>query len=276
MSSKIRSLLVNEALQYVDGPLPVRCVCPVCLGGSDHEECQTVWDGDDGNVYTKCHRSTCEAGTYLVKGSITTLAEREASRGKDTTSMRKPSQHKEGYPLSQREWDQLQIRYNFYFTPEYTSQLIQSYRRQGLLFPMYDVDGEQRGCILKPYDDSLPKSLTYKDEGYDGMSWYLTADHLLTKHIILVEDVISAIACMQCGFSAISLNGTLLNRERVDLIRKYKRTLYLCLDADATSKAIQYAIYLGSQCTIKVNRLDADFKDMTREQAVATLHAICG
>jgi len=136
---------------------------------------------------------------------------------------------------------------------------------------MYDVNGEERGCVIKPYADSLPKSLTYKDPDYDGMSWYLDTSHMLDGRIVLVEDGLSALALLGKGISSVSLNGTLLNLERMRVIFRYKKVGYLALDADATSKSLQYAIRFGSAYKLKVMRLMKDFKNMTSDELDAVL-----
>lgn len=265
-----RQSVINEAKMHLDGPLPVRIVCPACNGGSSHEECLVIWDGEDGNVYATCHRAHCEINTVLVAGSLRVL---QASSGQMTPKpehLKRTKQWGEGAPLSGECQTFMARKYKYPFTIGVTT--LRSYNvgtsRECLYLPMYNADGEQRGCVLKPiYPDSgLPKSLTYKDDDYDGMSWYLTRWHMAEPSIVLVEDPLSAIALLSEGTSAISLNGTLLNIDRLEAITAHKRKIHIWLDADATNKAVKYAIKFGNRYSLKVHRLETDPKDMTIDE----------
>jgi DNA primase len=133
------------------------------------------------------------------------------------------------------------------------------------VLPMYDRDGEPKGVVVKAYkegDYRGPKSMTYKEPLYDGMSWYVQSSAPVLEEVFLVEDGLSALALHNKGVSAVSLNGTTLNAERISQINIGTPKVYLCLDADATRTALKHAIkYLGS-VNIQVIRLDKDIKDM--------------
>lgn len=266
-----RQAVINEAKMHLDGPLPVRIVCPACNGGSSHEECLVIWDGGDGNVYATCHRAHCDINTVLVAGSLRVLTASAGSMTPKPEHLKRTKQWGQGQRLSDagREFVERKYRYPF-FTAD--SEFLKSYnigtKRECLYLPMSNADGEQRGCILKPIhkDSGLPKSLTYKDDDYDGMSWYLTSWHMAEPSIVLVEDPLSALALLSEGTSAISLNGTLLNIDRLESISAHKRKIHIWLDADATNKAVKYAIKFGNRYSLKVHRLTTDPKDMTIDE----------
>lgn len=260
-----RQAVVTAAKDALGGPLPVRMVCPVCLGGSDHEECLVVWDGDDGNVYATCHRSRCEIGTVLVDGSLRVRAIAAGEFKDKPEHLTSPKQYKQGVRLTGngKAW----LMYKADLPDRYHDVYVMSYgagANECVYFPMLDPDAKQRGCILKPIspDTTLPKSLTYKDDGYDGMSWYLPVDHLIKREVVLVEDCLSALVLLAQGVCAISLNGTMLNPERIETISKYKSCIHICLDADASRKAVRYALRYRNRFKLKVTRLEKDFKDM--------------
>ena len=268
----------------MSGPLPIRTVCPACNGGSDHEESLVVWEGEDGNVLATCHRSRCEIGTVLVSGTMNIpRVGMEIAHWQPAPEHLRATKYSQGQPLTKDGALWIHNKCRFPFPPRYVDVYFKSYNagvgkaeRECVYFPMLDPNQEQRGCILKPIhpDSELPKSLTYKDEGYDGMSWYLTTDHMIQRSIVLVEDVLSALAVLACGMSSISLNGTMLNPDRLVTISKYKRVIHVALDADATAKAVRYALRYGTRFNLKVMRLMKDFKDMTKDELKEVLSGI--
>lgn len=263
-----RQAVINEATRHLGGPLPARVVCPVCNGGSDHEECLTIWDGDDGNVYATCHRSKCSITTVLVSGSLNIPAIAASQFRDKPEHLTSPTQYRQGRPATDNTMRWVRNKVGYDFPDRYFGPYVQSYGHgldECAYFPMLDVDTNQRGCILKPIHSKseLPKSLTYKDQDYVGLSWFLPADHLIRRGVVLVEDVLSALAILKHGGCALSLNGTMLNPERIDLISRYKSCIHICLDADASLKAVKYALRYRNRYTIKVTRLERDLKDMT-------------
>lgn len=152
-----RQSVINEAKMHLDGPLPVRIVCPACNGGSSHEECLVIWDGEDGNVYATCHRAHCEINTVLVAGSLRVLTASSGQMTPKPEHLKRTKQWGEGEPLSGDGWEFIQRKYRYPF-PEYNSMFL-SYnvgtKRECLYLPMCNADGVQRGCVLKPiYPDS--------------------------------------------------------------------------------------------------------------------------
>lgn len=275
-----RQAVVNAAKDVLGGPLPVRMVCPVCLGGSDHEECLVVWDGDDGNAYATCHRSRCEVGTVLVSGSLNIHLYKGIAASEFRTKpehLTSPKRYKQGVQLTGNGKAWLTLKTNI--PDRYHDVYVMSYgegANECVYFPMLDPNTKQRGCILKPISPytTLPKSLTYKDEGYDGLSWYLPADHLIKRDVVLVEDCLSALVVLAQGACAVSLNGTMLNPDRIETISKYKSCIHICLDADASRKAVGYALRYRNRFNLKVTRLEKDFKDMGSEELKSVLKSM--
>ena len=128
--------------------------------------------------------------------------------------------------------------------------------------------------VVKPISEDWtgPKSLTYKDDTkYSGMSWFLDKEDVTTDHVFVVEDFLSALALKQVTRgTTVSLNGTLLNDERLAELLKYKWRIYLMLDADATGTAIRYARKYGPD-VIRVVRLTKDIKNMSLEEVQSLL-----
>jgi len=136
-----------------------------------------------------------------------------------------------------------------------------------IYLPMYDYEGYEMGVVVKPNRDDRPKSLTYKyKDSYDGMSWYLRPDSLRHDEVYVVEDALSALSLWTAGVDAVSLNGTMLNQDRVETLMARKWRVILCLDADATSKAIYYRSKYMGMYDIQVRRLIKDIKNMDLDE----------
>lgn len=75
----------------------------------------------------------------------------------------------------------------------------------------------------------------------------------------------SAARLSLAGYDAVSLMGTNLNMEKLlDVARSYpQRTCKLCLDRDATTKALLYADRFGLLVDMEVRTLLRDLKYLT-------------
>ena len=252
-------------------------MCPVCLGGTDHEESLSIWEIGDG-VYATCHRAKCGVGTVRIinRDTMEFAIEQAPKRSRDPVTGRVQRS------LTQADVDQalpngghglfegvqkFKCRY-----PALVGQFVHKYIKAAdadgnkVYFPMFDAKGVEHGVIVKQSLPGRPKSLTHKYEGhedYSGMSWYTNpALRAETDSVFAVEDCVSALAILRHGHQAVSLNGTLLNDARMYELAKYGGRVILCLDADATNKAIALKNkYMGSH-DIVVRRLMRDPKDM--------------
>jgi hypothetical protein len=254
-------------------------VCPVCGGGSTAEECMSLWEINDG-VYATCHRANCDVGTTLLRDNRVTVdrTERDSyqtARQAEGTYRWRQYNTLDGalYQCEYEDHDRGVVvdyldTYEAFrdIATEVPFKFIVGHSDGNIYLPMYNYSGDEVGVIVKPNTDGGPKSLTYKyDRAYDGMSWYLRADYMARPEIYLVEDGLSAIALYMYGKDAVSLNGTLLNNARVEAILDKKYKMVICLDADATGKAIgwkrRWPFY-----DVEVRRLVKDIKNMNPEE----------
>lgn len=257
-----------------------RMVCPACSGGSSRERSMSVWEINDG-IYATCHRASCTAGTtqLLSHNHVTSDTPKDIkpkrSYGRDEwvktkvffgNGLSSPITYEENDAEVVNDYLQgyAAFRDNANDVPR---KFIVGHDDGNIYLPMYDAAGKERGVIVKPDTSTGPKSLTYTyDSDYDGMSWYLRPDHMARPEIYVVEDGLSAIALYMAGVDAVSLNGTLLNDGRIWSLLNSKHVAHLCLDADATGKALYYANRYRTSCNIGVRRLVRDIKDMTMKE----------
>ena len=241
-----------------------RIVCPSCMGGSDHEECMSLWPSENGDLMATCHRAHCNVGTFAVgKWSKADTGPKQKRVGPATLVDR------DYKAVSKSMYRWLRNKYTFEFDPRYVRRYMREVdnpHRPGLVLPMENYAGTTKGMVIKPTnaDWNGPKSLTYKDDPeYSGMSWFMSHGDVSSPHVFVVEDCLSAIALKQAsGCATVSLNGTVLNDDRIRELLQFKWRIILMLDADATRKAISYAQKYGPD-VIRVVRLQHDIKDMT-------------
>lgn len=241
-----------------------RVVCPVCRGGTDREACLSIWEAG-AYVFATCHRANCDVGTVVIHGTV------PAARDRPVAIRRSPKQD-HSYQLDYESFHQFNDQYDFNFTQDSVWGTVRR-TSTAFYFPMYDADGQRKGVVVRPFEPKGPKSLTFADEGYVGVSWYTRHLGVESADVYVVEDPVSAIALYDMGLDAASLNGTALNRERFDAFMARKSRIILMLDADATRKALDFCNRYGPD-HIRVVRLSRDVKDMTRKQVQELLDSV--
>lgn len=265
-----------QCMEYYQRYGADRMVCPACGGGSTRERCMSVWEISDG-IYATCHRASCSAGTtQLLSHTHVTVDRTERDfyqsprQAEGTYRWRKyNTSGTTAYEVHDRDVvvDYLDTYEAFRdLATEVPFKFIVGHDNGNIYLPMYNYSEEEMGVVVKPNNPEGPKSLTYKyDRDYDGMSWYLRPDYMARPEIYLVEDGLSALALYMHGKDAVSLNGTLLNNARVEAILDKKYKMVICLDADATGKAIgwkrKWPFY-----DVEVRRLVKDIKNMNPEE----------
>lgn len=291
----------NPSTQVIEGlkrsgvwpcELPYRGICPICNGGSDHEATLTLnRDYETGDVWARCWRDKC---------AIRCVIQRVNGRAEAREVDKKPEEkhavvlnnirnmHKAcglGFVrklcpafasifdngTTDEDYTRLNTVRRYLLDPD-------MWRADRYVMPMYDLDGEIRGGIVKVPKHSpdyknprIPKALTYKEEGYDGLSWYVSPRTLLHPNVWVVEDGLSALALLMHGQNAVSLNGTNLSPDRMDTIRAFKKDIFLALDADATGTALKYAKKYMFTANMMVQRMSKDFKDMNSLEIQRTI-----
>lgn len=136
-----------------------------------------------------------------------------------------------------------------------------------IAYPIRDPFGVRRGYSLRSYDKGVgTKSLTRMDMSAPHMSYYTCPNIRLSKHVLVVEDIPSAVRAAEY-VNSVALCGTGCNGEyAAEIARKYD-TVTWALDADATRQALrlqrEHSI-MFSKSNVLV--LPCDLKNMGRDQ----------
>lgn len=96
------------------------------------------------------------------------------------------------------------------------------------------------------------------------MAWYRNRD---SSVLVIVEDQLSAIRLLDYKVDSVALLGTNLNEERVAEIAEQKyNKVYLALDKDAFSLAVNYILGFRSKLPLHLLRLEKDIKNQAKEE----------
>jgi hypothetical protein len=249
-----------------------RIVCPHCNGGQSGEQTMNISRTAEGVLYV-CHRASC--GVRGFGGA-------SASSLPYTPKLSKLQPYEgELYPLEAQDiayfrdqyeidvsgdWDERHGKYIFhngrgeYVLPILDRGYIRGYNvRQ----PWPNAPRSGRPGVVKTkvwMHTELPVQATYS-----GPAMIRGQIHAVPGAVVLVEDQLSAIKVAQLEQVAysVALLGTHLNVERVREIALLRpETVYLALDADATSLAFKHAREFGLAFKkIRVVILEQDLKD---------------
>jgi hypothetical protein len=124
-----------------------------------------------------------------------------------------------------------------------------------------------RGAMVRFYDGSQPKAMTYKCTVQPWLAWYSYP----AADIVIVEDQISAMRLWQIGYCGVALLGTNLSRDKLAEIKRMAgevRSIHLCLDADMWQKT---AGLVRKYPFLKGHMLRADFKNDTDDNIRSVL-----
>jgi hypothetical protein len=130
--------------------------------------------------------------------------------------------------------------------------------RQWLYLPVWNLRQRVRGAVIRRFDGTTPKALSYKHLDEPWLAWYPTPN--LTP-LIIVEDQLSAMRCVQMGLNAVALMGTTIGNTKWAEISTGCAgcDIILALDRDKFDKARQYA----RKYPLRLALLDDDLKDCT-------------
>lgn len=235
-------------------------VCPMCNGGSARERSFSVGRLNNHLAFI-CFRASCSfKGRLAVTGGV---------RSQSVHSDSKPStpQFVTRRPIPAELEEALAVKYSVdigmfdWAKWCYTDAYKGAGPRVGI--PILDPEGEIRGINWRSYDGAKPKALieTIKPQ-QELMCWYRGRKH--GKVLVIVEDQPSALRIASQGVDAVALCGTLLNLNRIYEIKAqgYK-TVFLCLDEDATRQAVAHAVaYKARLPALRIMELKDDIKDM--------------
>jgi len=142
--------------------------------------------------------------------------------------------------------------------------------KDAVYMPVYGPAGQERGGMLRYFDGTQPKAVSYKATDQPWQAWHMPDGSQDLDVLVIVEDQLSAMRCWQLGYTAVALLGVNLNSDKAAEIRSTcadMRTL-LALDADAFSKALGYA---KKYSWLQPVRLEKDLKDSSDAEILERL-----
>ena len=238
-------------------------LCPACNGGATKEGSLSV-SRSRGALLYNCHRASCKFNGAI----ILTSASSRATRGAETPSSRTY------IPSSQLDEEHVELlvekfgltRTSIEFAGLRWIEANAGIYSRRVCMPIYGPNLRERGASYRSYEGGNPKSLIrFHDNDAIALAWYISKRR--SKAVVIVEDQISAIKVSPYYDSA-ALLSTNLSMAKVKEIRerKYER-VYLCLDNDATSVAVQLAVSLKYKLPgLQIVGLEKDIKDYNEEE----------
>ena len=257
-----RDFMLLEYADLSEGETRASQECPSCHGGRTNERTLSV-SRRDGSVRWFCHRSSC--GFKGVSGSA------RARPGPDTQAascrgLVGRQLVREGEQLPEWALDYLSSTYYLDKAAAQRASLSWDSAQERLVLPVYNMDGENTGAVLRSLSGAKPKALTHTEDG--AMAWYRNWQSDL---LIIVEDQLSAIRASKY-MNAVALLGTNLNEERAQAIARMKffRVL-IALDKDARAIMMGHVIRHRGYFRLQPILIEKDLKNMTEEELVKCL-----
>lgn len=235
-------------------------LCPWCEGGRTRERSLLAWR-DGVTLRAKCKRAKC--GRYGAWDAVD-LGMRPVEPGRLPQGKRYVVNT---LPLADTTLAYLQRRYRLHAGTIVKAGLRQGPGGTAVLCPVRGPTGTPRGWVRRWIDGTKPKVKGYPshDHPQDAawMAWF--SDGIpgpLTRYVVCVEDVFSAMRLWEQGITSVALLGVSLTPVRVAELRRFAASVVVALDADAWPLAISTALRFH----IDVRRVEPDIKDMTEEQ----------
>lgn len=130
----------------------------------------------------------------------------------------------------------------------------------------------QEGILVDAVGRALTKGDTPKWLRFNRSDSPLIVDPG-SSTVVIVEDAFSACVLAKHGFAGCALMGTHLSAAYLPYLKDYKLA-YVCLDKDASKKALSMRLELSAYLTTKVRMLHSDIKDLAlgeRHQLMSTM-----
>jgi len=248
-------------------------LCPACNGGPTKEGSFSV-SRSRGTLLYCCHRASCKFNGAII---LTSAASR-ATRGSETPRSRTY------IPSTQLDEEHVELlvekfgltRESIEFAGLRWIEANAGIYSRRVCMPIYGPNLRERGASYRSYEGGNPKSLIrFHDNDAIALAWYISKRR--SKAVVLVEDQISAIK-LSPYYDSAALLSTNLSMAKVKEIRERKyEKVFLCLDNDATSVAVQLAVSLKYKLPgLRIIGLAKDVKDYNPEELTAFLEKLNG
>lgn len=230
-------------------------LCPECAGGTSHERSVSMWLRDARIAVAKCWRAKCGHSLEVVGDPSLVLTEVSPAKWE-------PRRLQRVRAISQDLLLYVERRYGLRaptLARYGVTQADTATKDPRIVIPVYSPSGSMRGQVLRLacYGKRVKKAITQLLPGELALAWFRVPD--APGPVVVVEDALSAMRLAQLGRSAASLLGVNVSQEKVRELLDIagKSGMLLCLDADATARAVNLCRRYG----IDVRRIARDFKD---------------
>lgn len=244
-----------------------RVLCPKCNGGDSQETSLSLFRDHTRQIAWKCFRAKCgysgNLGRVVGGSTKTSTSPKYFTAPHVPCSMNTP----EGLFLYERFHIDL-------------SDVYWCYEQKRFVLPVLGPAGNRRGTLAYSFEPGAKsKSIPYR-ERIDEPFIHYTNRTVQDRHAVIVEDWFSAQKVRDSAAQSIALLGTILNRDRVDELKRVTKGLQviLALDSDAYAKSIKYAIDYGGEFDppLKVWKLKEDLKYVSVERIKRELNGGSG
>lgn len=257
-----RDSILLDYGRMADGEKRSGMLCPKCKGGHTGETSFAV-SRVRNQLRFICFRASCQ---FSGRISLTS----NGSQAVQNSGERKPQSHVLTQAIPQALYEELCAKYNIeqgifdWAGWVYTKDFRGKGPRVGM--PILRPDGTKRGVSWRSYWGGTPKAIISSECEEEMMCWYRGRKY--GKVLVIVEDQASALRIAAQGLDALALCGTLLSLNRVYEIKAQEyKSVYLCLDADATGQAIKHAVaYKARLPQLIIKQLDKDVKNMSSNE----------
>ncbi len=238
-----------------------RYLCPACNGGRSRElSLSCAPEYFSGFAIARCWRASCG---YFAKVPLDPNA-------KIGTPQFKP-RFFEGELASQGDAVRLLMPYNIGVPAMLEFGIRAVVDKDAVYMPVHGPAGQERGGMLRYFDGTQPKAVSYKATDQPWQAWHVPAAYQGNSMVPLpaiVEDQLSAMRCWQLGIAAVALLGVNLNSDKAAELQQHSQLWKLALDADAFSKALGYA---KKYSWLQPVRLEKDLKDSSDAEILERL-----
>ena len=244
-----------------------RLPCPQC-----HNPSSFTISNLSGKLVWNCYAASCKlAGAkHLGLSRDDVLQARDLMRPNNDHS--KPTAWSK--PASFVEWSRSPVGSSLIAKYEIEQVLQQGYaeaaydaRTHRLAFMIY-----QDGILVDAIGRALTKGDTPKWLRFNRSECPLIDDPG-SSTVVIVEDAFSACVLATLGVAGCALMGTHLSPAYLPYLKAYKLA-YVCLDKDASKKALYMQLELSTYLTTKVRMLHSDIKDLAQGERRQLIEAM--
>ena len=258
-------ILLDQLPDYIRARIesgdPGKMRCPRCDGGRSNELSLSVFGVGVGVVRLKCWRATC--GWYA-----TTMTDPSAKMSRKTVRQAMVYRESIGPVGGTHIADVLVTKYGLDLSIVFDHSW--GITNDTLVMPVLDPYGGVRGHVTRTFDKSK-RCMTYKATAQPWLDWWPgDAEH---KPLVIVEDTFSACRLAGLGYPSVALLGTGISVEQAQEIAEVSGTLlmFLALDRDAFTKAIQHAIRHAHIVIMRPVCLTEDVKNIKEDRDIHKL-----